>query len=220
MTWRFAHKTAGQPTLPRNDGARGDSVAERLLEEHPALATIAWPPSFLAGVCHRLDFWTSGLVVAAPSLDALEEARRLFASHTLRKRYLFLTDRDVPWQSHVVDAPLAHHRTNRRKMVWQRGTNTPHRGRWYTAHTELRRLGPRGALHLWEAIITTGVTHQIRLHAAAVGLALLGDRLYGGTSHEDGRFFLHHDSIEGWPGGTPPSPRPTDWPSAAQETRS
>lgn len=89
-------------------------------------------------------------------------------------------------------------------MVHERGRTTPHRGRWYPAHTELSRH--RGAT--WKALITTGVMHQIRAHAASVGLALDGDRLYGGRDTGT-PFALHHCRIEGIPGCpfAPPDPR-------------
>ncbi len=76
-------------------------------------------------------------------------------------------------------------------MVIERGRATPHRGRWYDADTRLRHLGGP----LWEAVIVTGVMHQIRLHAASVGLALSGDRLYGGRGDEP--FRLHHCCLGG-----------------------
>jgi 23S rRNA-/tRNA-specific pseudouridylate synthase len=57
--------------------------------------------------------------------------------------------------------------------------------------------------------------HQVRLHAASVGLPILGDRLYGGAPAPDGgadRFYLHHRRIDGWPGAAPEIPEPDDWP--------
>jgi len=206
--WIFFAKEAGEPTLPRHDGTPG-SAAERLLAAHPEQAQIDWPDGYDAGIAHRLDNATSGLLVAARTLDALTYARALFGSKDLRKHYRFLSDRAVPWDRHAVSSPLAHDRKDRRKMVWQRGASTPHRGKWYPAHTTFRRVERRGTLHLWEAVIRTGVTHQIRLHAASAGLALLGDRLYGGTSHASGSFFLHHERIEGWPIETPAVPTPS-----------
>ncbi len=205
--WIFFDKRPHEPTLPRHDGTPG-SASERLLAAYPEQAAVPWPQGFDGGLVHRLDNGTSGLLVAARSLLAMEEARERFAGGTLRKRYRFLTDRDVPWDSHTVTAPLAHDRKDRRKMVWQRGARTPHRGKWYPAHTGFSRVGRHGGLHVWEAVITTGVTHQIRVHAASVGLALCGDRLYGGTDTDEGRFFLHHEQIDGWPGGTPRLPAP------------
>lgn len=204
--WLYLDKPAGLHVFGRDE----PGLAEMLLDERPEQLGVPWPAGFAAGVLHRLDGWTSGLMVAARSPAALAAGRALFESHSLRKRYRFLTPKDVPWHEHVVERALAHDPRRRRKMVWQRGPNTPHRGRWYPARTELLRLGERGGLHLWEATISTGVMHQVRLHAASVGLPVHGDRLYGGGG--DGRFFLHHRTIDGWPGDVPVVPEPSDWP--------
>ena len=211
--WITFGKEAGESTLPRHDGKPG-SASERLLEQHPEQADISWPKGFDAGIVHRLDGSTSGLLLVACSLSDLTYARKLFGSGDLRKRYRFLTNRVVGWRKHTITAPLAHDRKDRRKMVWQRGAKTPHRGKWYPAHTEFRRIGRRGDLHVWEAVITTGVTHQIRIHAASCGLALLGDRLYGGTAHPSGQFYLHHMHVEGWPEAIPLIEPPSDWPES------
>ena len=97
-------------------------------------------------------------------------------------------------------------------MVQQRSAGTPHRGRWYPADTRLRHLGGE----LWEAVITTGVMHQIRVHAASVGLALTGDRLYGGGASPPGgapegvAFALHHVGLRGG-GLVSPTLAPPAW---------
>jgi 23S rRNA-/tRNA-specific pseudouridylate synthase len=97
-------------------------------------------------------------------------------------------------------------------MVCQRGKSTPHRGKWYPADTRFTRLDT----NLWEAVIVTGVMHQIRAHAAFVGIALLGDRRYGGAPLPAGfappgvTFALHHHEMEGL---VTPAPRlaTPDW---------
>lgn len=209
--WLFLSKPAGLPVFPRHDGT-GSCLLDALREEVPEQAAINWPDGFAGGIVHRLDVWTSGLVVAARSLDALEEARELFSSGSLRKRYVFLTNRSVRWARNVVDHPLAHAPKDKRKMVWKRGRHTPHRGRWYPAATRFEHLDRHGRYDLWGATISTGVMHQIRLHAASCGLALLGDRLYGGTGVPARRFYLHACRIDGWPTPTPDLPIPADWP--------
>lgn len=83
-------------------------------------------------------------------------------------------------------------------MVVQRGPDTPHRGRWYPASTSFRVVDGT----LVAAVITTGVMHQIRVHAAFLGISLLGDRRYGGPDHttpppEGVTFFLHHVGLRG-----------------------
>ena len=194
-------KEAGLPVFGRDEEP---CLLAALLEALPEQGRVDWPEGFEGGLLHRLDNHTSGLVIAARSLAALQRGREAFAGHLLSKIYRFLVDRDVPWHEHEVDRPLAHDRRRRSRMVWQRGASTPHRGRWYPAVTRFVRLGVLGDRHLWEATMSTGVMHQIRVHAASVGLPLAGDRLYGGGG--TGRFWLHHRRIEGWPGDAPEIP--------------
>lgn len=195
--WIFLDKPSGLPTLTPNADPSGDCLSRRLRAEHPEQDAIDWGFGWEAGILHRLDTLTSGLVVAATSPEAFARGRALFEAHTLRKTYRFLTAKDVSWDAHVVTHDIAHDRKRKSRMVWLRGASTPHRGKWYPARTELRRLGRRGDFGLWEAVITTGVMHQIRVHAASAGLPLVGDRLYGGGA--GARFYLHHERIDGWP---------------------
>jgi len=136
-------------------------------------------------------------------VEALAALRARFATRRLRKEYCFLTRKQVPWDQHVIDRPVAHDRRRKGRVVVQRGRNTPHRGRWRDAETELTRLGPvDGGLWMWRAVMSTGVMHQIRVHAAFAGLALAGDRIYGGGEWQADRpervaFALHHCGLSG-----------------------
>ncbi len=203
----FLRKGAGEPVFPLHADPSRPSLLGRWLAASPGQADLAWPQGFEGGIAHRLDNATSGIVVACTSLAALAELRTSFATGALRKRYRLVSRRQVPWREHVVDRPIAHDRRRRARMVVQRGRSTPHRGRWFPAHTELRWLEPS----CWEAVITTGVTHQVRVHAAFVGLALAGDGLYGGGAlppdlgaPSGARFLLHHERIAG-PGWSSPT---------------
>ena len=208
VDWMHLRKPAGVPVLPPHDDPAGDCLLRRLLAVAPEQADalpddLDDPPPRAGGRRHRHHPGTTGHRVAPRSPDAFRRGRAAFASHRLVKVYRFLSGAAPPWSTHAIDAPLAHDRRRRARMVWQRGKQTPHRGRWYPASTSFRRLEPAGAATRWEARMSTGVMHQIRVHAAAVGIPLLGDRLYGGAEHEGGRYFLHHRTIEGWPGGAP-----------------
>jgi len=215
----YLYKTSGLPVFDPHQG-EGMSLSRALLEVRAEQARPldgeCWPEGFAAGIVHRLDGWTSGLMIAARSLASLERARALFTERRLVKRYVFLSDRTVSWDEHHIAHALAHDRRKRSKMIWQRGASTPHRGRWYPASTALSRLGTReGGLDLWQATMSTGVMHQIRVHAASAGLPLIGDRLYGGSADPEGggRFYLHHSGIEGWPSPKLPSlDVPPNWP--------
>ena len=207
--WLHLLKPAGLPVFAPHGDPEGDCLARRLLVEFPEQAAalpsdLDSPDHWVGGILHRLDLWTSGLVVAARTPDAFRRGREAFESHRLHKVYRFLSAAVPPWTAHRIDAPLAHDRRKGSKMVWQRGRATPHRGRWYPASTQFSLQEAWPDRTLWESRMSTGVMHQIRVHAAAVGIPLLGDRLYGGGHGE--RYYLHHRTIEGWPGGAPVVP--------------
>lgn len=192
----YVLKPAGLPVFAPHTDALGDCLAARLLASGEA-GTGPWPPGFEGGLAHRLDTATSGVVVAARTPEALVGLRDAFAAATLRKFYVFESRGRVDFTERLVTAPIAHHPSRKDRMVcpWpDRPTpdHTPHRGKWYPAWTRFTR---RGAA--WQAEIHTGVTHQVRVHAAFVGLALTGDRQYGGAP---GAFRLHHARIvgDGW----------------------
>lgn len=228
--WLCLRKPAGLPVLPPHADPAGDCLLARLLAAHPAQARSDWPQGFAGGILHRLDVPTSGMVLAATSPDDLVRFRSAFADRALDKRYRFLTRRSVAWTENSCDRPLAHDRRRKARMVVQRGQNTPHRGRWLPAATRFVHLGevrgePGEVFGLWEARMQSGVMHQVRVHAGFVGLALAGDRLYGGgeptpwaLAHAEQAglatppFHLHHVGLVG-PGLAPtPLPVPGWWP--------
>ena len=179
------------------------------------LSVVGWDPSFAGGLAHRLDTPTSGQVVSARSESDLVWIRGLFADGQLTKVYRFVSAADVPWDEHQTDRPIAHDKRKRSRMVVQRGNNTPHRGKWLPAHTRFRRLGSTtDGAHLWEAVITSGVMHQIRVHAAFLGIPLRGDRRYGGgvPTDETVPFLLHHLGLSGPDLSPPEAPLPDHWP--------
>lgn len=184
--------------FPPHADPAGDCVLRRLLVDAPWRAEIAWPEGFAGGICHRLDTSTSGAVLVADEVAELAELRRAFGAGEVAKTYRLRVARAPVWWENACDRPIAHDKRHARRMIVQRGRDTPHRGRWLEAHTRLLRLEG----DLLEAVITTGVMHQIRVHAAFLGVPLLGDRLYGGgptpAGAPDGvEFFLHHVGMEG-----------------------
>jgi len=197
----WIQKPAGLPVFPPHNTPEGDCVLARLQSEGVCEKAPAepFPEGFEGGILHRLDVSTSGILLAVRSPHRFAEYRALFTEKALTKRYRFLTHRRVPWSEHRVDLPIAHDKRRKRRMVVQRGANTPHRGKWYPAETFFRHI--EGGL--WEAVIRTGVMHQIRVHAASCGLTLAGDPIYGsakdalGGCPEGVDFCLHHVGLEG-----------------------
>ncbi len=176
-------KPAGLPTHP-TEGRRTGTLVNRLLAMGLPLADVGDP--LRPGIVHRLDAGTSGLLVVALSEPARAGLAAAIRRHELDRRYLALVRGAPEHDRFVVDAPLG--RRGARVRV------APITGRPAETAFEVReRL--RGAT-LLEAIPRTGRTHQIRVHLAAVGHPILGDRRYGGSGADAARLgldrpFLH-----------------------------
>jgi 23S rRNA pseudouridine1911/1915/1917 synthase len=138
-----------------------------------------------AGIVHRLDRDTSGLLVVAKS-DAVHRALKgLIASRKLRREYLALVDGHPPARTGTIDAPIGRHRRDR--VLMSIDTAEPREAR---THYEIEQLLPDSAL--LRVVLETGRTHQIRVHMAAIGHPVSGDPAYG-TAGRFGlaRQFLH-----------------------------
>ncbi len=195
----FVWKAPGLPVFPPHADAEGDCLLRAVLARWPERAA-GWPDGFGGGIAHRLDTATSGLVVLARAIGDLAAIRAEFADGRLRKYYLFRSSGIGSDQ--LVETPIAHHVHRSDRMVLARPTGrTKHRGRWYPAWTRFRALGGGW----WEAEMRTGVMHQIRAHAASIGIPLDGDPLYGGV---EGVRVLHASRIEGPDWTSPSAPLP------------
>ncbi|MEY3996448.1 MAG: hypothetical protein RL344_791 [Pseudomonadota bacterium] len=134
-----------------------------------------------AGIVHRLDRDTSGLMVVAKdskTYNALVAALKL---RTVQRRYLALTHGVPLWASHRVDAPLGRDPKLRTRMAVLPGTVArPSTGK--QAITDIRLLASNAAagVALVECKLHTGRTHQIRVHLSHIRHALIGDTTYGG----------------------------------------
>lgn len=205
-------KPPGISVFPPHADPDGDCVLQRLLTAEPERAELAWPAGFDGGIAHRLDISTSGALWVADSPEELAQMRERFISKQLVKTYRMRAAKSPVWDVNATERAIGHDRRRKGRMVVQRGENTPHRGRWYPAQTSFRRV--HGTL--FEVFMHTGVMHQIRVHAAFLGIALLGDRRYGGGGTPPDappgvQFFLHHVGLvdrDGW--GTDPTPLP-EW---------
>lgn len=136
------------------------------------------------GIVHRLDKETSGCLVVAKTDAAHHRLARQFASREVAKTYLALV-RGVPRHSSgTVDAPLARHAVQRKKMA------VAEAGRGRPAVTEYRVLSSHAGLSLIECRPQTGRTHQIRVHLKHLGCPVVGDPLYGRRENHS-RHMLH-----------------------------
>jgi 23S rRNA pseudouridine1911/1915/1917 synthase len=135
-----------------------------------------------AGIVHRLDKDTSGLMVVARSRQTMEALVRLIAAREVSRQYLAVGQGAWVGSRHkLVDAPIGRDPRNRLRMAVVDLTQHPGK----TAQTEFDVMDRNAQACLLRCTLHTGRTHQIRVHAAHLGHPLVGDVLYGGKPQGD-----------------------------------
>jgi 23S rRNA pseudouridine1911/1915/1917 synthase len=162
-------KPAGLVVHP-GAGVPDRTLMNALLAHAPALAGVP-----RAGIVHRLDKDTSGLLVVAKNVSAQAKLAEQLAARTVRRVYLALVQGDPP-ASGRIDAPIGRDARARTRMaVTRRGKE---------ARTSYRVLERYGHAALVECRLETGRTHQIRVHFQHIRHPLVGDTVYRrGTRH-------------------------------------
>jgi 23S rRNA pseudouridine1911/1915/1917 synthase len=125
-----------------------------------------------AGIVHRLDRDTSGLLVVARTEQAHRLLKSALSARRLHREYAALVEGHPPARSGTIDAPIGRERRNRLRMSID--TDFPREAR---THFELEERLPSSTL--LRVLLDTGRTHQIRVHLAAIGHPVCGDPLYG-----------------------------------------
>ncbi len=130
------------------------------------------------GIVHRIDKDTSGLLVAAKTMAAHEGLARQFADHSIHRRYIAICNGHPEPADGTVAGRLGRSDRNRKKMAVLPDTSA--RGKHAVTHYRiLQKLNDCSVL---ECRLETGRTHQVRVHCASIGHALLGDPTYGRTT--------------------------------------
>jgi len=140
------------------------------------------------GIVHRLDRYTSGVLLVARNDAAHRALAAQFSSRSVEKVYLALVHGTFATDSGHIDTPIIRDPVRRVRMTTKLG-----RGR--NAITDYKVLRRFADSTLLEVKIGTGRTHQIRVHLASVGHPVVGDTLYGAPKSEMGRYFLHAQRI-------------------------
>ena len=158
------NKPAGMVVHPGNGNWQG-TMLNGLLHYFPNLKEIP-----RAGIVHRLDKNTSGLLVVAKTLKAQINLVRQLQSRTMKRDYFALVHGNIEASGHV-NAPIGRHPIQRIRMaVNKNGKN---------AHTSYLIKEQINGYTILQCSLDTGRTHQIRVHMLSIGHSIVGDPIYG-----------------------------------------
>lgn len=170
------NKPSGMVVHPAPGHADGTLVNALLYHCGESLSGIGG--ALRPGIVHRIDRDTSGLIIAAKNDAAHQSLTAQLSDHTLGRTYECIVTGNLREDSGTVDAPIARHPTDRKKMAVVSG------GRNAVTHWEVIARYP-GYTHV-RCRLETGRTHQIRVHMAYLGHPILGDTVYGSKKEVPG----------------------------------
>lgn len=139
-----------------------------------------------AGIVHRLDRATSGLMIVAKSPEALAWLQKQFSQRKVKKTYVAVIEGRPKTAEAVIDMPIE--RNPKKPQTFRVGANGK------PAVTAYKVIAAANGLSLVELKPTTGRTHQLRVHMAKLGHPIIGDKLYGGRPAD--RLLLHAQALE------------------------
>lgn len=139
-----------------------------------------------AGIVHRLDRATSGVMICAKTADALSWLQKQFSQRRVKKTYSAVVTGTLKQPEALIDMPIE--RNPKKPQTFRVGSNGK------TSQTTYRVVDADGTYSLLELKPTTGRTHQLRVHLDEIGHPIVGDPLYGGEAAD--RLYLHAHSLE------------------------
>jgi len=175
------NKPAGLAVHPAANNPEEITLINGLIHRFKELAVL--DDNQRPGIVHRIDKDTSGLLVIARNQQAQIELSAMFKDRKIHKKYLALVHKH-PVKQGTIELPIGRHRCQRHKMTTFGIEARP-------AFTSYNVLNYYDEYTLLETTITTGRTHQIRVHCASMGNPIVGDEMYGSPSKMIGRQALH-----------------------------
>jgi 23S rRNA pseudouridine1911/1915/1917 synthase len=140
------------------------------------------------GIVHRLDRYTSGVLLVARNDAAHRNLAAQFSGRRVEKVYIALVEGRLAQETARIERPITRDPTRRTRMTARLDRGRP-------AWSEYRVIERFHGFTLLEVRIGTGRTHQIRAHLASIRHPVAGDSLYGAKPAEAGRYFLHSHLI-------------------------
>lgn len=139
-----------------------------------------------AGIVHRLDRATSGVMICAKTAEAASWLQKQFAQRKVKKTYVAVVQGSLTSEHAMIDMPIE--RNPKQPQTFRVGSNGK------PAQTEYKVLKYNDKYSLLELKPTTGRTHQLRVHLSQLGHPIVGDSLYEGAPAK--RLYLHAKSLE------------------------
>jgi 23S rRNA pseudouridine1911/1915/1917 synthase len=139
-----------------------------------------------AGIVHRLDRPTSGVIIGAKNPRAMSFLQKQFADRSVRKTYIAIVAGELKEPEAIIDMPIE--RNPKAPATFRVGPNGK------SAVTRYKVLQANTKYSLVELKPQTGRTHQLRVHMAHIGHPIVGDSVYAGAKHGD-RLYLHAHSL-------------------------
>lgn len=139
-----------------------------------------------AGIVHRLDRATSGVMICAKNQETLSFLQKQFSLRKVKKSYVAVVSGHLKQQKAIIDMPIE--RNPKRPQVFRVGANGKEAQTEYTVITSYDKHDKVELKPL------TGRTHQLRVHLKHIGHPIVGDKLYG--TEPAGRLLLHAKSLE------------------------
>ncbi len=186
----------GVRATPHREASSEETVVSWLQAHYPEVATVGDDPRQRPGIVHRLDKETSGVLLITRTQNAFEYFKKLFQTHEVQKTYQALVWGEMETASGIIDKPIGIKSGTIKRSVHSDKMAKPA----VTEYRTVRSLTISGQPYtLLEVMPRTGRTHQIRVHLAAIGHPVMGDKLYGGKRSfyaNLNRHFLHALAIE------------------------
>lgn len=185
-TWLRTRLTASSHLPREGKRAAGDFGSTKAPQGGEKPLDFILLPGNRAGIVHRLDRATSGVMICAKTPEALHWLQKQFATRNVHKTYAAVVTGRIEPSEAIIDMPIE--RNPKAPATFRVGAQGKH------AKTAYKTITANGRYSLLELKPETGRTHQLRVHLSHFHHPIVGDTLYGGEPA--GRLYLHAESLE------------------------